>query len=140
MKIMVYDPYANQVMFENQNIKFVDIDVLTSQSDYISVHIPLNKTTENLFDYKRLSMMKSSAMIVNVARGGIINEHDLANILKKNIIAGAAIDVFRDEPISNKHPFVGLKNILLTPHLGASTREAKAGVSKVMYAINRLFE
>ncbi len=132
MKTIVYDPYANQVMFENQNIKFVDIDVLTSQSDYISVHIPLNKKTENLFDYKRLSMMKSSAMIVNVARGGIINEHDLANILKKKIIAGAAIDVFRDEPISNEHPFIGLKNILLTPHLGASTKEAKAGVSKII--------
>jgi len=132
MKVMVHDPYVNQEMFENQNIQFVDIDALTSQSDYITIHVPLNKATENLFNYERLSMMKPSSRIINVARGGIVNENDLSEILKKNIIAGAAIDVFRSEPINNKHPFIGLENILLTPHLGASTQEAKAGVSKVI--------
>tara|TARA_B100001250_G_scaffold326225_1_gene290161 strand:+ start:286 stop:1869 length:1584 start_codon:yes stop_codon:yes gene_type:complete len=132
MKIIAYDPYVNQEMFENQNIQFVDIDLLTCQSDYITIHVPFNNATKNLFNYERLSMMKPSAKIINVARGGIINESDLSDILRKNVIAGAAIDVFKNEPINNKHPLVGLKNVLLTPHLGASTKEAKAGVSKII--------
>ncbi len=132
MKIMVYDPYVNQEIFENQNIQFVDIDMLTSKSDYITIHVPLNKATKNLFNYERLCMMKPSARIINVARGGIINENDLSEVLRKNVIAGAAIDVFKNEPINNQHPFIGLNNILITPHLGASTNEAKASVSKII--------
>jgi len=73
--------------------------------------------------------MKSTARIINVARGGIINEKDLAKALNKDVISGAAIDVFTTEPINKSHPLISAKNILLTPHLGASTKEAKEGVS-----------
>ena len=82
-----------------------------------------------MFDLERIKMMKSTAMIINVARGGIINEEDLAVAVKEGIIVGAAIDVFVKEPIEKDHPFTKIDNILMTPHLGASTKEAKEGVS-----------
>ena len=93
------------------------------------MHVPKLDSTNNLFDLKRLKMMKSTAMIINVARGGIINEEDLSIAVKERIISGAAIDVFVDEPIDTNHPFINIDNILMTPHLGASTKEAKEGVS-----------
>ena len=81
------------------------------------------------FNYEQLTKMKSNARIVNVARGGIINEVDLAKVLNEGKIAGAAIDVFTSEPLEDKNPLLKANNILLTPHLGASTEEAKEGVS-----------
>ena len=89
----------------------------------------MNDSTKNLFDLKRIKKMKTRARIINVARGGIINEEDLAYALNNNIIAGAAVDVFVSEPLSIKNPLINAKNILLTPHLGASTFEAKESVS-----------
>ena len=94
MNILGYDPYISQDLFNVEEVKIVDIDELTAKADYITIHVPLNNSTRDLFDYERLSSMKSTARIVNVARGGIINEIDLAKALKKGKIAGAAIDVF----------------------------------------------
>ena len=130
INILGYDPYVNKDIFDQENIKLVDLDDLTKESDFITLHVPLLDSTKDLFDVKRLKMMKSSARIINVARGGLINEHSLADALNKDIIAGAAIDVFVNEPLVNDHPLLTAKNILLTPHLGASTAEAKEGVSR----------
>jgi len=129
MKIIGFDPYVNQDHFDQEDIKVVDLDELTKNSDYISIHVPMNESTKDLFNYERLNKMKNSARIINVARGGIINEEDLSKALNEGLISGAAIDVFVNEPISKEHVFINTKNILLTPHLGASTFEAKEGVS-----------
>jgi len=129
MKILGFDPYMNQDMFNPEEVTIVDLDELTANSDYITVHVPLTDSTRDLFDYARLSAMKSTARIVNVARGGIINEADLAKALVDGKIAGAAIDVFTSEPVDDSNPLVNAPNIVLTPHLGASTKEAKEGVS-----------
>ena len=129
MKILGYDPYISQEMFNPDEIKVVDLDKLTAESDFITLHDPKLDSTRNLFNFERLSKMKSTARIINVARGGIINEEDLAKALNEEVIAGAAIDVFTAEPIDGNHPLISAKNILLTPHLGASTKEAKEGVS-----------
>jgi len=129
MNILGYDPYISQDLFNVEEVKIVDIDKLTAEADYITIHVPLNNSTHDLFDYDRLSSMKSTARIVNVARGGIINEIDLAKALKKGKIAGAAIDVFSSEPVENTNPLLSAPNIVLTPHLGASTEEAKEAVS-----------
>ncbi len=129
MNIMGYDPYVNKQLFDLDKIDIVDLDVLIKESDYITVHVPLIDSTRNMFNYETLSKMKSNARIVNVARGGIINESDLARILNEDKINGAAIDVFENEPLSKDSLLIGAKNILLTPHLGASTFEAKEGVS-----------
>ena len=129
MEIMGYDPYVNKQLFDLDKIQIVEFEELVRKSDYITVHVPLIESTRGLFDYHTLSKMKPSARIVNVARGGIINESDLARILNEDKIRGAAIDVFENEPISSDHDLINAKNILITPHLGASTFEAKEGVS-----------
>ncbi len=130
MNILGYDPFVNQDMFDPDTIKIVDLDKLTVDSDFITLHVPLIDDTRSLFDLNRLKKMKSSARIINVARGGIINEKDLSTALNSDVISGAAIDVFEKEPLDSNHPFLDTKNLLLTPHLGASTIEAKEGVSK----------
>ena len=132
MKIIGYDPFINQDLFSEGNITIMDLDDLVKQSDFISLHIPLNDDTKDLFNFERLMAMKPSAKIINVARGGIINEFDLARALNEEIISGAAIDVFTIEPIKKDNPLLVAKNILLSPHLGASTKEAKEGVSKAI--------
>ena len=129
VKILGYDPYVNKDLYSQDNIEIVDIDRLTRESDIVTLHVPLNDSTKNLFDLKRIKMMKKTAKIINVARGGIINESDLATALNDDIISGAGIDVFSNEPLTSNNPLNSAKNILLTPHLGASTYEAKEGVS-----------
>jgi D-3-phosphoglycerate dehydrogenase len=129
MKILGYDPFVSQDSFDKNEVKIVSIDKLTKISDYITLHVPMITSTKDLFDLNRLKMMKPSAKIINVARGGILNEEDLAYALKNDIISGAALDVFVNEPLDSKSSLLNAKNILLTPHLGASTYEAKEGVS-----------
>jgi len=129
MKILGYDPYFTQEHFNPDQIKMVDLDTLTRKSDFITLHVPLVDETKNLFNLDKFKLMKNSARIINVARGGIVNEKDLAEALNKNLIAGAAIDVFENEPIGSDHPLLNITNCVLTPHLGASTEEAKEGVS-----------
>ena len=129
MKILGYDPFVNQDVFDQEVVSLVDLDALTSDSDYITLHLPLLDSTKNLFNKDRLTAMKPSARLINVARGGIINEPDLAEALNNGVIAGAAIDVFETEPLDADNPLIKAKNVLLTPHLGASTFEASEGVS-----------
>ena len=138
MKILGYDPFVNKDQFKNKEIEIVDLDTLTEKSDYITLHLPLNENTRNLFDYSRLSKMKKSSRIINVARGGIINEDDLSKALNNKMIAGAAIDVFANEPLDPNSNLISSENILLTPHLGASTFEAKEGVT--MSVCNQLID
>lgn len=125
MKILAYDPYVNKDLIESENVVLVSLDELFSNSDFISTHIPLNDNTRDLINKESFSLMKPNVRIINVARGGIINEQDLADALKKNKIAGAAIDVFSKEPIERNNPLINAPNVILTPHLGASTEEAK---------------
>ena len=129
MRILGYDPYITENLFSVDEIALTDLDRLTRESDFITLHVPMLDSTHNLFDLKRIQMMKPTARIINVARGGIINETDLATAIKDGVIAGAAVDVFVKEPIDKDHPLVNLENVLLTPHLGASTNEAKESVS-----------
>ncbi len=129
MKIIGYDPYVNTEIVNSLSISIVDLDTLIKKSDIITLHIPLTNSTKNLFNSKIFAKMKPSSRIINVARGGVINENDLADALNNGIISGAAVDVFENEPIGKNHPLINANNVLLTPHLGASTVEAKEGVS-----------
>ena len=129
MTILGYDPYVKQDMFESDKVRVVDLNYLIQNSDIITIHVPLIESTKNLFNLETFKKMKSDARLINVARGGIVNEDDLATALNSDMIGGAAIDVFENEPLDQKSSLVSAKNILLTPHLGASTFEAKEGVS-----------
>ena len=113
MKILGYDPFIPEDFFREDELQICDLDYLIENSDYITLHIPLTKDTKNLFDYNNLIKMKKGARIINVARGGIINENDLSKVLKENKIAGAALDVFESEPLPIDSPLISAKNIIL---------------------------
>ncbi len=126
MKVIGYDPYIKPEKFPQ--IKFVDLDALLSSSDIITLHVPINDTTRHLIGRKELRKMKKSAYLINTSRGEVIDESALCEALKENIIAGAALDVFKQEPLTNDE-LQKLSNVILTPHLGASTEEAQIKVA-----------
>ena len=128
MKVIAYDPFVSSERAESLGVKIVELDELFKTADFITVHMPLTKKTENMISLAEMKLMKPTVRLINCARGGIINENDLAVALREKIIAGAAIDVFTSEPLENS-PLQTLPNIILTPHLGASTIEAQIGVS-----------
>ena len=129
MRVVAYDPFLSQEVAEQLRIEPLELEELLRQADVITLHTPLNEKTRNLINAERLELMKKGARIVNVARGGIIDEVALAAALAKGRIAAAALDVFETEPIAPGHPLLGLAGCITTPHLGASTEEAQVRVS-----------
>jgi len=128
MKIIVYDPFIDGKKAAEYNAKKVELDELFKDSDYISVHVPLNDKTKNLINKESFAKMKDTVKILNVARGGVINEDDLLEALKSGKVAAAAIDVWNEEPPLCKNLVVSDK-VICTPHLGASTKEAQDNVA-----------
>lgn len=129
MDVIGYDPYVNEERAKSMGVRLVDLDGIIEQSDFITVHMPLTPETKDMFNKDNIKKMKKGVRIVNCARGGIINEQDLADAVKEGHVAGAAIDVFTSEPLEEGNPLRGVPGIVLTPHLGASTEEAQIGVS-----------
>ena len=129
MNVVAYDPFVSADRAESLGVKLVALDELFKTADFITVHMPLTQETENMISLAQMKTMKPTVRLINCARGGIINESDLAVALREKIIAGAAIDVFTAEPLDKNSPLISLPNIILTPHLGASTVEAQIGVS-----------
>ncbi|CAD7770105.1 Glyoxylate/hydroxypyruvate reductase B [Candidatus Methanoperedenaceae archaeon GB50] len=128
MDLLAYDPFISSERASELGVKLTSLDEVISKSDYITVHTPLTKDTVNLIDAEEFEKMKPTAYIINCARGGIINEDALYNALKSGRVAGAALDVFVEEPPLSS-PLLDLKNIVVTPHLGASTEEAQVKVA-----------
>jgi len=130
MRLVGYDPYISPERARQLNVELLTLEQLVAASDFLTVHLPKNKETTGLINRDMLLKAKPSLRLINVARGGIIAEADLAEALRDGIVAGAALDVFAKEPITES-PLFALPNVVVTPHLGASTREAqdKAGES-----------
>jgi D-3-phosphoglycerate dehydrogenase / 2-oxoglutarate reductase len=128
MKVIGTDPLLNKVKAEALGIELVSIEELIERSDFISVHAPKNEQTANMIRAEHFKRMKPTCRIINCARGGIVNEQDLAEALRNKEISGAALDVYTTEPLEN-NPFLGLDNIIMTPHLAASTDEAQLTVA-----------
>ena len=131
MKVIVYDPFLSKETMAKMGVEKVTFDQLLKLSDYITIHTPLNKDTNNLLDKKAFQKMKKGVRIINCARGGIVNEKDLFTAIKQGKVAGAALDVFENEPPGD-HPLFGLDEVIGTPHLGASTSQAQARVAEVI--------
>lgn len=125
MEILAYDKFQDEKFAAKNNIKYCELETLLNESDFISVHVPLTKKTKNMISQKELLLMKPGAVIVNAARGGIINEKDLFCALKNKTIAGACLDVFDNEPIGPENPLLNLSNIILSPHNAGSSLEGK---------------
>lgn len=124
LDVLVFDPYVPDDVVADLGVTKVDFDTLLADSDYISVHAPLTPETENLFNADAFSKMKNSALIVNTARGPLINDVDLAEALDKGEIAGAGLDVVPVEPLPKTSPLLGRDNLILTPHTGFYSVEA----------------
>ncbi|MBI5000327.1 MAG: phosphoglycerate dehydrogenase [Euryarchaeota archaeon] len=129
MRTVAYDPYLPKEAAENMGIKLVNLDTVLKDSDYITIHAMLTPETKGMVNAMAIEKMKRTVFIVNCARGGIIDEKALCEALKSKRIAGAALDVYESEPPANS-PLLTLDNIILTPHIGASTHEGqeRAGV------------
>jgi glycerate dehydrogenase len=112
----------------NNNYERVDLAELLQRSDIISIHAPLNQDTMNLLDYERIKLMKPHAILLNLGRGGIVNEEDLARALNENLIGAAGLDVLEKEPINKDNPLLKIKNpekLLITPHIAWASQEAR---------------
>lgn len=124
MRVLVYDPYVQEESLRQIGAEKVELDELLKQSDFVSLHVPLNESTKNLIDKNKISLMKKTAYLINTARAGVINEAALIEALKNGQIAGAALDVFEPEPLPADSPLFDCPNLILTPHVGAHTFEA----------------
>ncbi|MGH7830779.1 MAG: phosphoglycerate dehydrogenase, partial [Candidatus Binatia bacterium] len=129
MKVIGHDPFVQAEAAARMGVEPVGLDDLFARSDFITVHVPLNKETRALIDRAAIAKMKTGVRIINCARGGIVDEKDLAEALREGKVAGAALDVYVDEPPLKDHPLVKMDQVVATPHLGASTDEAQLNVA-----------
>jgi len=127
-RVIAYDPFLAPETAEKMGVTLVSLDELLKRSHFISVHTPLTKDTKNLLNAAAIAKMRDGVFIVNCARGGIVNEKDLLDALNAGKVAGAALDVFEEEPTKNKE-LVNHPNVICTPHLGAATDEAQRNVA-----------
>jgi len=128
MKILAYDPFISEERAQELGVELTSVQDITKRADFITVHTPLTKDTKDIIDADEFAVMKDGVRLINCARGGIINEDALADALKSGKVAGAALDVFVNEPPFDS-PLMGFDNVIMTPHLGASTEEAQVNVA-----------
>lgn len=124
-KLLAYDPVLPEEVKDRfrEIVDFVSLDELLAAADVVSIHVPLNQYTRNMIAWEQLKKMKPSAYLVNVSRGGVVNEQDLIKALQEGVIRGAGLDVFESEPIPEDNPLLTLENVILTPHTAALTDE-----------------
>jgi len=128
MNIIVFDIVKDKKFAQKYGIKYVNLEKLLRKSDYITIHIPLNDATRNMISYEELEKMKKDAFLINTSRGGIVDEEALYDALRNNKLRGAALDVYKNEPLQES-PLKELDNIIMTPHIGAYTEEAIENMS-----------
>jgi len=129
MKVIASDPFVTEEYAKSLGIELKDLETVIKESDFITFHIPKTKETLHMVNAEMIKKMKKGVRLVNVARGGIIDENALAEALKSGQVAAAALDVFETEPLPADSPLLGLDNVVVTPHLGASTVEAQVNVA-----------
>ncbi|ACS90073.1 D-2-hydroxyacid dehydrogenase [Thermococcus sibiricus] len=126
MNVLLYDVYKNYERAKEIGAEFVELEYLLKNSDVITIHVPLLESTYHLINEEKLKLMKSTAVLINTSRGPIVDTNALVKALEEGWIAGAALDVFEEEPLPKDHPLTKFDNVILTPHIGASTVEAQA--------------
>ena len=128
MKVIAYDPFLSEEKADKMGVEKVELDELLPRADFITLHVPLTDQTRNILSRENLEKTKKGVRIVNCARGGLVDEEALAEMLKSGHVAGAAFDVFSVEPATD-NPLFNLPNVVCTPHLGAATTEAQENVA-----------
>ncbi len=137
MKVVVYDPYLTPEHLAGLDLPVVDLAQLLDVADVVTLHVPLTDETKGLIGRDELESMRQGAILINVSRGGIVDETALATALTDGEIGGAGLDVYEEEPISAGNPLLLAPNLVLTPHLGASTGEAQIQVALEVAAAMR---
>jgi len=128
MKVVAYDPYLGEEKADKMGVEKVDLDDLLERADFITLHVPFTEDTKNILSRENLAKTKPGVRIINCARGGLVDEEALADALNSGHVAGAAFDVFAQEP-ATENPLFNLPNVVCTPHLGAATTEAQENVA-----------
>ncbi|MBM1308733.1 phosphoglycerate dehydrogenase [Sulfitobacter mediterraneus] len=128
MKVVAYDPFLGEEKAEKMGVEKVELDELLGRADFITLHVPFTEATANILSRENLEKTKKGVRIINCARGGLVDEEALADLLKSGHVAGAAFDVFAKEP-ATENPLFNLPNVVCTPHLGAATTEAQENVA-----------
>src|SRR5205823_6618698 len=128
MRVIAYDPFLSAERARDLGVEPVTLDALLARADFITLHTPLTEATQGLIDAAALAKTKPGVRIINCARGGLVVEADLAAAIDAGQVAGAAVDVFVDEP-ARENPLFGRDNVVVTPHLGAATAEAQENVA-----------
>ncbi|MCD6154663.1 MAG: hydroxyacid dehydrogenase [Candidatus Verstraetearchaeota archaeon] len=123
-KIIYYDVERNKEIEEEFSLEYVDLDELLRRADIITIHVPLTKETYHLISKSEIEKMKNGVYLINTSRGAVIDEEALIDALRNGKIAGAALDVFETEPIDSENPLLNMENVILTPHIAASSRQA----------------
>lgn len=124
LQILAYSPSAGTGTTDSLGTRFASLETVLSESDFVSLHVPLNARTHHLIDAARLSLMKPTATLINTARGGIVDTSALAEALQNGTIAAAALDVFSPEPLPGDHPLLSLPNVIATPHVAFYSEES----------------
>ncbi len=132
MNVIAYDPYISEERARELSVKLVSFDELIEKSDIITIHAPKTKDTENMISEKEFERMKDGVIIINCARGGIVNEQALVKAIKSGKVYAAALDVYSKEPPDKDSELLKLENVITTPHIGASTREAQKNVGLII--------
>ncbi|MCL5263584.1 MAG: phosphoglycerate dehydrogenase [Chloroflexi bacterium] len=129
MRVIAFDPFLSPEAAQRLGVELLPLDELLVRADFVSLHTPLTKDTLHLIGSRELSLMKEGAMLINASRGGVVSEYALVEALQSCHLAGAALDVFEKEPPPADHPLLAMPNVITTPHLGGSTREAQVDVA-----------
>lgn len=130
MKVLANDQYQNEAL-ENENLKYVELDQLLTQSDVISLHCPLFESTKGMINRNTIAKMKDGVIIINTSRGPLVVEEDLAEALNGGKVFGAAVDVVSTEPIKANNPLLKAKNCIITPHIAWAPKESRARLMKI---------
>jgi glyoxylate reductase len=125
MNVIYYDMMRDKVQEEKLSVRYAPMESVLEQADYVSIHVPLTDSTHHMISDEELTMMKERAYLINTSRGPIVDEDALYRALRDGIIAGAALDVFEEEPISHSSPLLGLDNIIMSPHIASASVETR---------------
>jgi glyoxylate reductase len=131
MKTLFYSPSAEQEFFDEYNASKVDLDTVLRESDFLSLHCPLNEASMHIINREVLMKMKKTAILINTARGKVVVHDDLVEALNKGWIAGAGLDVTDPEPINNDSPLLAMPNVIITPHVGSATYETRSRMAEM---------
>lgn len=134
MKVLYYDAFRREDLERQFGYRYVDLDTLLRESDFVTLHVNLSAETRYLVGEAELAKMKPTAFLVNASRGGVVDEEALVSALKEGRIAGAALDVFEKEPVDPDHPLLKLENVVVAPHIGSATAATRQAMQKLAIA------